>query len=90
MKFLKLSNQVIFGLLFLSSSIYSAVQIIQPSENSYEDIQEALILAEPGDVVRLTSGIFNLQDSLSLDVEGVHIEGEGMDKTILNFADQQS
>ena len=90
MKFLKPSNQVIVGLLFLSSSLYSAVQIIQPSENAYEDIQEALILAEPGDVIRLTSGIFNLQDSLSLDVEGVQIEGEGMDQTILSFADQQS
>jgi parallel beta-helix repeat protein len=89
-KFLKPSKQVIVGLLFLSSSLYSAVQIIQPSENAYEDIQEALILAEPGDVIRLTSGIFNLQDSLSLDVEGVQIEGEGMDQTILNFADQQS
>ena len=88
MKFLKPSNQVIVGLLFLSSSLYSAVQIIQPSENAYEDIQEALILAEPGDVIRLTSGIFNLQDSLSLDVEGVQIEGEGMDQIILNFAAQ--
>jgi parallel beta-helix repeat protein len=89
-KFLKLSNQIIVGLLFFSSSLYPAIQIIQPSENAYEDIQEALILAEPGDVIRLTSGIFNLQDSLSLDVEGVQIEGEGMNQTILNFADQQS
>jgi hypothetical protein len=74
-KFLKLSNQVIVGLLFLSGSISSAVQIVQPSENAYEDIQEALILAEPGDIIRLTGGIFNLQDSLSLDVNGVQIEG---------------
>ena len=89
-KFLKPSNQIIVGLLFLSSSLYSAVQIVQPSENAYEDIQEALILAEPGDVIRLTSGVFNLQDSLSLDIEGVQIEGEGMDQTILNFSNQQS
>ena len=90
MKFLKPFNQIIVGLLFLSSSLYSAVQIVQPSENAYEDIQEALILAEPGDVIRLTSGVFNLQDSLSLDIEGVQIEGEGMDQTILNFSNQQS
>jgi len=89
-KFLKSSKQVIVGLLFLSSSLFSAVQIIQPSENAYENIQEALILAEPGDVIRLTSGVFNLQDSLSLDIEGVQIEGAGMDQTILNFSDQQS
>ena len=90
MKFLKLSNQIIAGLLFFSSSLFSAVQIIQPSENAYEEIQEAFILAEPGDVIRLTSGTYNLQDSLSLDVEGVQVEGEGMDQTVLNFADQQS
>ncbi len=90
MKFLKSSKQVIVGLLFLSGSLSSAVQIIQPSENAYENIQEALILAEPGDVIRLTSGVFNLQDSLSLDIEGVQIEGAGMDQTILNFSDQQS
>ena len=90
MKFLKLSNQFIVGLLFFSGSLYSAVQIVQPSENAYENIQEALILAEPGDVIRLTAGIYNLQDSLSLDVEGVQIEGEGMNQTILSFAGQQS
>jgi parallel beta-helix repeat protein len=89
-KFLKLFNQTAIGLLFFSSSLYSAVQIIQPSENAYEEIQEALILAEPGDVIRLTAGIFHLQDSLSLDIKGVQIEGEGMDQTILNFSNQQS
>ena len=89
-KFLKPSNLVIVGLLFLGGSLYSAVKVVQPSENAYEDIQEALILAEPGDIIRLTSGIFNLQDSLSLDIEGVQIEGAGMDQTILSFSDQQS
>ncbi len=90
MKFLKLSKQFIFASLFLSASVFSAVQVIQPSENSYQDIQEALILADPGDVVRLTSGTFYLRDSLSLDVHGVQIEGEGMNQTILDFSDQQS
>ena len=66
------------------------MQIIQPSSNSYEQIQEALILAEPGDVVRLTAGTFHLEDSLSLDKNGVQIEGEGMNQTILDFQNQQS
>ena len=90
MRFLKLSNQFFIASLFLSTSVFSAVQIIQPSENSYQEIQEALILAEPGDVVRLTSGTFYLKDSLSLDVSGVQVEGEGMNQTILDFSDQQS
>ena len=79
-----------FAPLLLSGSILAAVQIIQPSNNAYQEIQEALILAEPGDVIRLTAGTFNLQDSLSLDVNGVQVEGEGMNQTILDFTDQQS
>ena len=90
MKSLKLSNRFFIASLFLSTSVFSAVQVIQPSENSYQDIQEALILAEPGDVVRLTAGTFYLKDSLSLDVSGVQVEGEGMNQTILDFSDQQS
>ena len=58
--------------------------------NAYEEIQEALILAEPGDIIRLTAGIFNLEDPLSLEVDNVRIEGEGMNQTILNFKNQQS
>ena len=90
MRSLKLSNRFFIASLFLSTSVFSAVQVIQPSENSYQDIQEALILAEPGDVVRLTAGTFYLRDSLSLDVNDVQVEGEGMHQTILDFSDQQS
>ena len=90
MRSLKLSNRFFIASLFISTSVFSAVQVIQPSENSYQDIQEALILAEPGDVVRLTAGTFYLRDSLSLDVNGVQVEGEGMNQTILDFSDQQS
>jgi len=90
-KFLKLSNQfLIIASLFLSASIFPAVQVIKPSENSYQDIQEALILAEPGDIIRLSAGVFSLEDSLSLDVAGVQIEGEGMSQTILDFSNQLS
>ena len=89
-RFLRLSKLAFIAPLFLSGALFSAVQIIQPSDNAYENIQEALILAEPGDIIRLTAGTYNLQDSLSLDVAGVQIEGEGMDQTILNFSDQQT
>ena len=91
MKFLRSSNQFLFlASLCLSFSLSSAVQLIKPSENSYLDIQEALILAEPGDIIRLSAGIFALEDSLSLDVPGVQIEGEGMGQTILDFSNQLS
>jgi len=89
-KFLKLSKQILILPLFLSGAVFSSIQIIQPSSNAYEEIQEALILAEPGDVIRLTAGTFILEDSLSLDVDNVQIEGEGMHQTILDFKNQKS
>tara|TARA_B110000003_G_scaffold80262_1_gene81873 strand:- start:3333 stop:4571 length:1239 start_codon:yes stop_codon:yes gene_type:complete len=89
-KFHKLVKKAFLLPLFLSAPVFSAVQIIPPSSNAYEEIQEALILAEPGDIIRLTAGTYNLEDSLSLDVDNVHIEGEGMNQTILNFKNQQS
>ena len=89
-KFHKLAKKAFLLPLLLSAPIFAAVQIIQPSINSYEEIQEALILAEPGDIIRLTAGIFNLEDPLSLEVDNVRIEGEGMNQTILNFKNQQS
>ena len=89
-KFHKLAKQAFLLPLFLSAPVFAAVQIIQPSLNAYEEIQEALILAEPGDIIRLTSGTYNLEDSLSLDVDNVQIEGEGMTQTILNFKNQKS
>ena len=89
-KFHKLAKKAFLLPLFLSTPVFAAVQIIQPSLNAYEEIQEALILAEPGDIIRLTSGTYNLEDSLSLDVDNVQIEGEGMNQTILNFKNQRS
>ena len=89
-KFHKLAKKAFLLPLFFSAPVFAAVQIIQPSLNAYEEIQEALILAEPGDIIRLTSGTYNLEDSLSLDVDNVQIEGEGMTQTILNFKNQKS
>ncbi len=52
-------------------------------------LQEALILAEPGDVVELGAGRFVLTDGLSLDVKGVTVRGQGMDATVLDFSGQK-
>ena len=88
-KFLKQSNLLALSF-FFSIYSYGAITIVNPSVDSYSAIQEALILAEPGDIVRLTSGLYELEDSLSIDVENIKFEGEGMDKTILSFKNQQS
>ncbi len=52
-------------------------------------LQEALILAAPGDTIELGEGRFTLTDGLSLDVEGVTVVGQGMEKTILDFTGQK-
>ena len=79
-----------FVLLFISFYSFSETIIISPSEDPYTEIQEALILANPGDIIRITEGFYQLEDSLSIDVDGLILEGVGMDKTILSFKNQLS
>lgn len=54
-----------------------------------QNLQEALILAEPGDVVQIGPGRIVLSDGLSLDVDGVTVRGAGPNATVLDFHDQQ-
>jgi parallel beta-helix repeat protein len=63
---------------------------IEPSPVAQDEIQEALILAEPGDTVLLSKGIYKLNHGLSLDVDNVSIKGEGMYETILDFSGQET
>ena len=58
---------------------------------SAEDrLMERLIDAQPGDVIEIPEGTLNFTRGLSLTADGVTIRGQGMDKTVLNFADQIS
>ena len=63
---------------------------IQPGPLSYEEIQKALILSKPGDIIKLGEGVFEFEDGLSLDINNVTISGEGINKTILSFKNQKS
>ncbi len=66
------------------------VVVIEPGPDAQKAAQEALIYAEEGDVIEFAAGEFNLTKTLSLDgKKHVTIRGQGMDKTTLNFADQQ-
>ena len=59
-------------------------------ESFYNQIQEKLILAQPGDLIELPEGQFELDRPLSLDgIANVTIKGAGMDKTILSFKGQK-
>ncbi|EAQ29424.1 hypothetical protein NAP1_01590 [Erythrobacter sp. NAP1] len=62
---------------------------ISPGDGAQERLQEALILAEPGDTIMLEAGRYTLTDGLSLDVEGVTVRGAGMDGTVLDFTSQE-
>ena len=69
---------------------YAKEDFIEPGPNAQEKLQEAMILMETGDTLVIKSGVYVLEDSLSLDVDKVIVRGEGMDKTILDFHDQKS
>lgn len=57
---------------------------------SYDEIQTALIEVPSGGTVAFGEGMFELDRDLSLDVDGVTIQGAGMDKTTLSFAKQET
>ena len=78
----------IFLLIFFVSATLSEEWIIKPGLNAQDEIQEALILAEPGDKILLSKGTYDLNHGLSLDVNNVSIIGEGMYETVLDFSEQ--
>ena len=53
-----------------------------------KELQTQLIMAQPGDVVSIPAGVHRFNRGLSLNVSGVTIRGEGMDKSILSFKGQ--
>jgi parallel beta-helix repeat protein len=76
----------------LCLAVTAAAEVIriEPSEDVQFELQEALILAEPGQTIELAEGLFEMTMGLSLDVDGVTIRGAGMDKTILSFKEQDA
>ena len=81
---------LIFFCGLLSFAIQAKQILLSPNSNSQEEIQEALIDLEPGDVLTLEPGEYYFEDGLSLDVNDVIFEGSGIDSTILNFGEQIS
>ena len=79
-----------FSTLIVIASVFGLVSCsttMTPEEIS-RDLRERLISAEPGEVIEIPEGTFSFNRSLSLNVDGVTIRGQGMDKTILSFKDQ--
>ena len=88
MRFLKQAN--LFFLLFFSFGSTAETIEISPSSDAYIEIQEALILASPGDTIKLSNGVYELEDSLSIDEDGISFIGSDINKTILSFERQQT
>ena len=61
---------------------------IEAGEGAAKRVQAALINARPGEVIELGAGRFDCRATLSLDVSGVTVRGQGPDRTILTFKEQ--
>lgn len=75
--------------LALTAPAYAKTIAVAAGADAQRRLQEALIVAEPGDVVELGAGRFVLTDGLSLDVNGVTLRGAGMEASVLDFTGQK-
>ena len=73
----------------LAAPLHAKTIEVAAGEGAQGRLQEALISAQPGDVVQLGAGRFVLTDGLSLDANNVTVRGAGMDGTVLDFSGQQ-
>ena len=73
----------------LTAPLHAKTIQVAAGEGAQGRLQEALITAQPGDLVQLGAGRFVLTDGLSLDANGVTVRGAGMDGTVLDFSGQQ-
>ena len=73
----------------LAAPLHAKTIQVAAGDGAQGRLQEALITAQPGDVVLLGAGRFVLTDGLSLDANGVTVRGAGMDASVLDFSGQQ-
>ncbi len=82
--------------IFRIASLVAAVLLVScgsedpamPELSFEEALQEQLIQAKSGDIITIPAGVHEMSRSLSLNVSGVTIAGEGMDSSILSFKNQ--
>ena len=79
---------VFFGALLLASAANARTIDVAAGDDAQSRLQEALIVAQPGDVVSIGAGVFHLTDGLSLDVNGVTVRGSGIGTTTLDILGQ--
>jgi len=62
--------------------------VIAPSDGFQFELQERLINAVPGDVIRFEAGTYHLHGELNVICDNLTLKGAGSDKTILSFKGQ--
>jgi len=78
------------GLLACACSGEDAERDTSAFDRDYQTtLMTALLDAEPGDVIEIPAGHFIIERGLSLTVDNVTIRGQGMDATVLSFAEQR-
>ncbi len=79
---------VLLGVLLAACGQESQPQRDAGPSDFQKQLQTQLITAQPGDVITIPAGVHQINRGLSLNVSGVTIRGEGMDKSILSFKGQ--
>src|SRR5690606_9051844 len=84
------ATSLLTAVVALGLSVAALAERIEPRPDAQERAQEALILAEPGDLLEFAAGVFAFTRGLSLDVNNVTLRGQGMGRTIFSFANQDA
>lgn len=63
---------------------------LKPGPDCQKEVQRALIAAKPGETLEFAAGTFDFTMGLSLTVDHVTLKGQGVDKTILSFKNQNA
>lgn len=77
-------------LLFIGCGSSENMIRISPDGDLQKKVQTAFIQAKPGDIFEFETGTYAFTRTLSLDVENVIIRGQGAEKTILSFKNQET
>jgi parallel beta-helix repeat protein len=86
---LPLALLLLGGLTFSACGESGAPRDLSNADRDFqEQLQLRLLDARPGDVIEIPEGVFAFDRGLRLTVDGVTIRGAGMDRTVLNFAEQ--
>ncbi len=84
-------NTLFFAFALLLAACSESKREVVTDEGYYDELQEKLILAQPGDVIEIPAGQFEFDRPLSLDgIARVTLRGAGMDETILSFYGQKA